>query len=81
VKKIEKGVDISGLTTSFHSKPALQKPVYALKDGVETKYDSIAKAAQALGLLAPNVSQAVNGKTSHCGGYKFKFGGVTQSVA
>ena len=60
-----------------HAKKTLRKCVYAIKDGVEQKFDSIQQAATELHLLSPNVSQAVNGKQVHCGGYKFRVeGGV-----
>lgn len=69
------GMNLKFLTAPLGVKLTNRKNIFALKDGNEISFDSIADAATKLNLHSANISQAVNGKTVHCGGYKFRFEG------
>lgn len=69
------GMNLPFLIAPLGAKLTMRKTIYAIKDGVEQKFASIEMASQKLGLTGANISQAVNGKMVHCGGYKFRFEG------
>lgn len=69
------GMNLTFLNAPLGVKLTARKTVYAIKDGIEQKFDSIDIAAETLGLTAGNISLAANGKYIHTGGYKFRFEG------
>ena len=74
------GMNIELLTSPLGAKPTIRKVCYAIKDGRELRFDSLAQASEKLNLFSGNISQALNGHSVHCGGYKFRFdGGVYNS--
>lgn len=49
------------------------KPIIAIKNGVETVYESTKEASIELGLNAPSVTNVLKGRMNHTHGYKFKY--------
>lgn len=72
---VKYGMNLKFLTAPLGAKLTMRKNIFAMIDGIEFNFDSIEDAAQKLNFIAGNISQAVNGKTVHCGGVKFRFEG------
>lgn len=49
------------------------KPVYATKENFTYKFSSIMEAAEELGILRTSIANALVGRSSMAGGYKWKY--------